>query len=114
LELIPASPFFSRALDRWLLAEIYREQGENGENPEALREALVWYETLSDGWGEFLLAAPAHLRQAQIHEALGDHAQAIEHYRRFEELWARAEEPLAMHVIDARNARDALERGYLP
>jgi tetratricopeptide (TPR) repeat protein len=102
LELIPASPFYSRALDRWLLAEVLREQG-------LLNDALAWYETLSDGWGEFLLAAPAHLRQGEIHAELGNRQEAIDHFKRFEELWKDANEPLAKFVHRSREARAKLE-----
>ena len=109
LELIPASPFFSRALDRWLLAEVLRKSGRDRGDPALLEEALAWYETLSDGWGEFLLAAPAHFRQGEIQADLGNRVEAIAHYRRFEELWRNADYPLASLVQDARNAREGLE-----
>ncbi len=105
LELIPASPFYSRALDRWLLAEVLRKQGRDLGNRDLLNQALVWYETLSDGWGEFLLAAPAHLRQGEIHAELGNRQEAIDHYERFEELWKNADEPLAKLVQRSRDAR---------
>jgi class 3 adenylate cyclase/tetratricopeptide (TPR) repeat protein len=109
MQLIPASPFYSRALDRWLSAEILRKSGHAREDTALLEEALAWYETLSDGWGEFLLAAPAHLRQGQVHEELGHRQQAINHYRQFEKLWAEADPPLLEFVRTARNARENLE-----
>ncbi len=100
-EYISASPFFSRALDRWLRAELLEESGD-------LTGALDWYATLSDGWGEFLFAAPAHLMQAQIHEDLGEVDEAIAHYERFEVLWADADPELQHLVEEARNARERL------
>ena len=100
-EYIFASPFFSRALDRWLRAELEEELGRP-------TEALGWYATLSDGWGEFLFAAPAHMRQAQIHEGLGEVDEAIDHYERFEALWADADPELQLLVEEARTARERL------
>ncbi len=100
-EFISASPFFSRALDRWLHGELRREL----DRP---REALPWYNTLSDGWGEFLFAGPAHLRQAQIYEELADTASAIHHYQEFVRLWGEADPELQPLVEGARSARDAL------
>jgi tetratricopeptide (TPR) repeat protein len=103
-EFIFASPFFSHALDRWLRASLLRELGR-------LEEALDWYATLSDGWGEFLFAAPAHLRQAQIHEELGNLAEATAHYERFEALWGHADPDLRPLVEQARAAREHLLPG---
>lgn len=101
-EFIFVSPFFSRALDRWLRGELLLELNE----PEA---ALEWFATLSDGWGEFLLAAPAHLRQAQIHESLGNAPVAISHYEAFLALWGDADPVLQPLVAQARAAKEALE-----
>jgi tetratricopeptide (TPR) repeat protein len=101
-EFISVSPFYSRALDRWLRGEILRET----DRPE---EALDWYATLSDGWGEFLFAAPAHLRQAEIHDRLGNRDDAIFHYGKFMELWKDAD-PVFEPMLDAaRQALEALE-----
>ena len=103
-ELIFASPFFSRTLDRWLRAELLRESG----HPE---EALAWYATLSDGWGEFLFAGPAHLRQGEVHAELGRREEAIRHYQRFEELWADADPEFRPLVDGARAAKEQLISG---
>jgi tetratricopeptide (TPR) repeat protein len=100
-ELIFASPFFSRTLDRWLRAELLRASGDQ-EN------ALAWYATLSDGWGEFLFAGPAHLRQGEIHAELDDREEAIRHFQRFEELWADADLELQPLVDEARAERERL------
>jgi tetratricopeptide (TPR) repeat protein len=106
-EFIFASPFFSQALDRWLRAGLLWET----EKPE---DALAWYGTLSDGWGEFLFAAPAHLKQAQIHEVLGNRDEAIAHYQRFEALWADADPELQPLVEEAQAARERLSGVGLP
>jgi tetratricopeptide (TPR) repeat protein len=105
-EFISVSPFFSRALDRWLRGEVLMELDRPAE-------ALDWFNTLSDGWGEFLFAGPAHLRQAQIYEYLPDTALAVEHYSEFIRLWGEADSELQPLVESARSARDALtgERG---
>lgn len=100
-ELIFASPFFSRTLDRWLRAELLRESGR-------LEEALAWYATLSDGWGEFLFAGPAHLRQGEVHAELGQRDEAIRHFQRFEELWADADPELQHMLEGARVERERL------
>ncbi|NNM06830.1 MAG: hypothetical protein HKO65_17170 [Gemmatimonadetes bacterium] len=104
LELIPTSPFYSRALDRWLRAELYAKQARE---PDALR----WYETLTDGLYEFLFAAPAHLRQAEIYASLDSTAAAIHHYDEFIRLWGGADEELQHLVLEARSAKEDLESG---
>jgi tetratricopeptide (TPR) repeat protein len=103
-EFISVSPFHSRALDRWLRGEVLWELGR----PE---DALAWYNTLSDGWGEFLFAGPAHLRQAQIYQELPDTALAIEHYNEFIRLWGEADPEFGHLLTDAREALEALEAG---
>jgi len=106
-EFISASPFFSRALDRWLRGELLVELDRPGE-------ALAWYNTLSDGWGEFLFAGPAHLRQAQIYEELADTASAIHHYQEFVRLWSEADPVFGGLLAEAGEALDALGAGSSP
>jgi tetratricopeptide (TPR) repeat protein len=106
-EYISASPFFSRALDRWIRGELLVEVGR----PE---DALAWFATLSEGWGEFLFSGPAHLRQGRVHEALGNADQAIAHFLRFEELWADADPELQSLVQGAREAREGLQASGRP
>lgn len=84
------------AHDRWLRAELLRESG----NP---RQALRMYATFPDpGAYDLMYLAPAHLRQAEIHEQLGEHAEAIEHYRRGIQLWKNADPALQPWVEHAR------------
>jgi len=100
-EFIFASPFFSQALDRWLRASLLYDTGD-------LEKALDWYATLSDGWGEFLFAGPAHLRQAQICEELGRLPDAVAHYQQFERLWAEADPEFQPLLDQARAARERI------
>jgi tetratricopeptide (TPR) repeat protein len=106
-EFISVSPFFSRALDRWLRGELLLELGRP-------RDALPWFNTLSDGWGEFLFAGPAHLRQAQIYEEIPDTALAIEHYTEFLRLWGGADPAFEGLLREAREALNALGAGDDP
>ena len=46
--------------------------------------------------------APAHLRQAEIYERRGKRDLAARHYRRFIELWSRADPELQPAVAEAR------------
>jgi len=67
------------------------------------REALCWYETAQElGTDGVYYIAPAHLRQAQIHERLGHRDQAIYHYREFVDLWKDCDAELRPQVDEAR------------
>jgi tetratricopeptide (TPR) repeat protein len=70
--------------------------------------AIAWYEQyvstpyhlrlFEDAWH----LAPSHERLAQLYEARGDRARAERHYRRFVELWSRADAELQPRVAAAR------------
>jgi hypothetical protein len=47
---------------------------------------------------DLLYLAPAHLRQAEIHERAGRREQALQHYRAFVELWRDADPELRSWV----------------
>lgn len=65
----------------WLRAELLHQLRRDGE-------ALGWYASRVDLFlNEVIYLAPAHLRQGEIHERLGNVAKAVEHYSRFVELW---------------------------
>src|SRR5438477_234117 len=64
LERVALSPFFSRAFDRFALAQLLEQDGR-------YQDALRWYASLDDGF-DFVFAAPAHFRRAQIYAQLGD------------------------------------------
>jgi len=59
---------------------------------------------------EFVFLAPLHEQRARIHERLGDRAKAIEHYRRFIELWENADSAIQPRVEGARAAIERLDR----
>lgn len=90
------SPFHSRVTNRWVHAESLREAGQD-------RQALRWYTSLGQASPfEIAYVAPAHLRRAEIHDRLGERAQALEHYRRFADLWRHADAELQPRVRAAR------------
>ena len=76
-----AVPFFSEEGSRYLRAEALYQLGRD-------EEALRWFSHAFEGTpDELVYLAPAHLRQAEIYERLGDRKQAVEHYSRFVQLW---------------------------
>jgi tetratricopeptide (TPR) repeat protein len=80
-QLAITSPFYSGACERYLRAELLRELGRH-------EEALAWYSALGESSPyELIYLAPAHLRQAQIHEQLGRRDRAVFHAARAAEIW---------------------------
>jgi tetratricopeptide (TPR) repeat protein len=78
--------------DRFLRAQLLEGLGRE-------EEALGWYASLAQrSSDELIFLAPAELRQAQIYDRRGDHAEAIRHYRRFLEIWDAPELPLSPQV----------------
>jgi hypothetical protein len=68
-------------------------------------EALRWFASLGTGSvTEIPLQAPSHLRQAEIHERLGNRDQAARHFARFPELWQDVD-PTFQPVVDAARRR---------
>jgi DNA-binding SARP family transcriptional activator/TolB-like protein len=89
-------PFLTRANERYLRAELLAELGREAES-------LRWLEGMGYGSvGEIPFRAPAHLRQAEIHETLGNRAEAADHYRRFLELWRNADPEFQPKTESAR------------
>ena len=84
-------------LERYTLAELLFQSGDYAA-------ALPWWR---DGlWihrDEPQLAAIVELRQAQIHDRLGDRQEAARHYARYLELWKHADPPLQAIVEEARH-----------
>lgn len=88
------SPIVSFARERFLRAELLRQQGRRVE-------ALHWYGSLGQqSLHELIYVAPSHLGQASIYEELGDPAAAAAHYARFLELWDEAD-PDLQPIVDA-------------
>ena len=95
---LAATPFVARANERFLRAELlvalHRES-----------DALRWLASLGDGAvSEVPLRAPAQLRQAEIHERLGQRGVAATHYARFIELW-RHGDPEFQPLVSAAQRR---------
>jgi DNA-binding SARP family transcriptional activator/tRNA A-37 threonylcarbamoyl transferase component Bud32 len=94
LWLTSISPFFSRSLDRYALGELLRDNGQS-------QDALRWFRTLTEGH-ELVLVAPTYLQMARIEEDLGNTTDALEHYRRFVELWENADAEFLPLLNEAR------------
>jgi DNA-binding SARP family transcriptional activator/Tfp pilus assembly protein PilF/TolB-like protein len=84
-----------RPLGRFLRAEALMHLGRD-------QEAIGWYSTLGWLYDEFVFTAPARLRQGEVHERLGDPAEAVRHYRRFVARWRDADPEYQPLVNDVR------------
>ncbi len=80
------------AAELFQIGDLHRRLG----NP---RTAVRWFGVMT---GEIPFAmvqrAPSHLRRAELHDALGERADAIRHYRRFAEMWSEADPALRPSV----------------
>jgi tetratricopeptide (TPR) repeat protein len=91
-----AVPFFSEEGSRFLRAELLLRLGRD-------KEALRWFAHAWEGTPhELVFRAPAHLRQAELHERLGDREKAVEQYSRFIQLWKGCDPQLRPSVERAR------------
>ncbi|MGI9076456.1 MAG: protein kinase domain-containing protein [Gemmatimonadaceae bacterium] len=96
--------FEAREYERYLRAEAFRALGRH-------KEALRWYASLgASNFFDIEYVAPAHLRQAQIYEQLGQAGQAVRHYEEFLRLWAQCDPELRPMVDDARQRLAQLAR----
>ncbi len=90
--------------ERMLRADLLRATGQD-------RRALEWYATVDEDLGAGLAwLAPSHLAQAEIHDRLGDRAEAARHYARFVALWSGADPQSQPLVARARQRLRALGR----
>jgi tetratricopeptide (TPR) repeat protein len=91
-----AGAFYSEETSRYLRAELLHQLGRD-------EEALRW---LRNGFQEtpleLVLLAPAHFRQAELYERLGDRKQAADHYSRFIQLWKRCDPELRPSIEQAK------------
>ena len=96
--------FVAEAYDRYFRAELLeRAQRED--------EALGWFQSIAERAAyELVYSAPSHLRQAEIYDRRGQRDLAVQHYRRFIELWREADPELQPVVAGARNRVGQLER----
>jgi len=68
-------------------------------------EALGWLAHLGEvSAAELAFLPAAHLRQAEIYEAMGEPAKAAEQYARFVDMWRDADPELQPIVEEAREA----------
>jgi tetratricopeptide (TPR) repeat protein len=96
------NPFFSEEGSRFLRAELLYQLGRD-------REALRWFANAWQGTpSELLFRAPAHLRQGELYERLGEREKSVEHYGRFIELWKSCDPELRPSVERARARMAAL------
>jgi tetratricopeptide (TPR) repeat protein len=83
------SPFMSRAFERFLRGELLAAAGQD-------QEAIGWYGTLGESSPyEIIYLAPAHFRQAELHERGGDGVRAASHYARCARLWKGCDDTFA-------------------
>jgi hypothetical protein len=94
------SPFFSRAFERYLRAELLAAVDRDDE-------AIAWYGTLGESSPyEIVFLAPAHLRQGELYERRGDAASAASHFARCSRLWKGCDEAfVAMRDVASTKAR---------
>jgi DNA-binding SARP family transcriptional activator/TolB-like protein len=95
---VTATPFVSRANERFLRGEVLAALGRDAE-------ALAWFTSVGIGTAtEIPVQALSHLRQGQVHERLRNRAEAARHYARFIELWGDAD-PEFRSPVDSVRAR---------
>lgn len=86
--------------ERFMMGELLHGQGRDSA-------ALGWYESFPAGY-DLAWLAPAHLRQGQIYERLGNVERARFHYQRVVTLWSSADPELQPLVAQARTALSRL------
>jgi len=99
------TPFGSQAYERFSRAELLRQLGRE-------REALGWYASVAGvSVDQLVYLGPAHLRQAETYESLGQPDEAAEHYRRLVGLWQECDPELRPIVKDAERRLARLPSG---
>jgi tetratricopeptide (TPR) repeat protein len=92
-------PFLAHAQRRYLRGQLLSAVGRDAE-------ALQWFASLGAlSVPETPFRALAHLRQAEIHERLGNRSEAVTHYSRFVALWQNSDPELQPLVEAARDHR---------
>jgi tetratricopeptide (TPR) repeat protein len=99
-----APAFVAEAYDRYFRAELL-------ERAKREDEALGWFQSIAERAAyELVYLAPSHLHQAEIYRRRGQRDLAVQHYRRFIELWDEADSELQPAVAEARKQLAELER----
>ncbi|MEJ7811916.1 MAG: protein kinase [Gemmatimonadaceae bacterium] len=100
-----ASPFYSRARERWMRASLLDALHRDDD-------ACRWYASFAGhSVYDLLFLAPSHLRRAELHERRGEAVRATEHYERFAELWRDCDPELRALVSDAQERSTRLRAG---
>jgi DNA-binding SARP family transcriptional activator/Flp pilus assembly protein TadD len=100
---VAAPVFVAEAYDRYFRAELL-------ERAKREDEALGWFQSMAERAAyELVYLAPSHLRQAEIYDRRGQRDLAVDHYRRFIELWREADPELQPVVARARKRLGELE-----
>ncbi|MFN2565917.1 MAG: protein kinase [Gemmatimonadaceae bacterium] len=95
LELLIPSSFHSQAFERFLRAELLREQRRDDE-------ALAWYGVLGENsLEELIYFAPARLGRAEIYARRGDRKRAAAEYARAAALWQGADPEVQATLVGA-------------
>lgn len=89
--------------ERFLLADVLVALGRD-------EEALPWYASFRSYY-DLVYMAPAHFRQAEIYERMGNAERARFHYGRFIDLWKDCDPELRPLVDRARQALERLRTG---
>jgi len=102
---VMSGTLYAGAHERFLHAEILHAVGRD-------EEALSWYGSFPEPSGyDVAWLAPAYLRRAEIHERLGQRAEALAAYRRVASLWKACDEPLRPLLAEAQQAIERLSAG---
>jgi tetratricopeptide (TPR) repeat protein len=97
------SVLYEQVVDRFVKAEVLLELGEFDTALELYRSL-----TANDQYRGLVFLGPSYVRQAEIHERLGEPTKAIEYYTRFLRLWRNCDPELIPMREEARRNLDRL------
>lgn len=98
-----ASPFYSRALARFMEAELLFSLNR-------FEEAIPLYNSFAEySFYDLIFLAPAQRRLGQIYEKMVQPREAAGHYRRFAELWKDCDPAFRARLEEAQNRLSALK-----
>ncbi|MBI3981440.1 MAG: hypothetical protein HY337_00905 [Gemmatimonadetes bacterium] len=91
--------------ERFLMGEFLVAQGRDAE-------ALPWYASFRSYY-DLVYMAPAHFRQAEIYERMGNRERALHHYGRFITLWQDCDPEFRPFAREGAAGRGAPQRDEL-
>lgn len=98
-----ASPFYSQAAARFMEAELLFSLNR-------FAEAIPLYNSFAEySFYDLIFLSPSQRRLGQIYEQTGQPELAIEHYRRFTELWRECEPEFRPQLEEVQNRLTALK-----